>query len=129
MSDGVRQPRLDPRLARRLAEKKTRLDAYRPLPVDTVRRLNDDLRVTLTYHSNAIEGNTLLLQETRLISDYTTAHLGWLVRKGRLEAVERGGRWYSTPGALARYHAEVDWKTGPAVPSFNADRRRVAACP
>ena len=38
---------------------------------------------------------------------YTAAHLGWLVRKGRLEAVKRGGRWYSTPTALERYAQEV----------------------
>ena len=58
-----RKPRLDPRLAERLARKKAQLDRYRPLPSETVRRLNDDLRVFLTYHSNAIEGNTLSLRE------------------------------------------------------------------
>src|SRR5260221_10722624 len=66
----VQRPRLDPRLAQRLVQKKATLDTYRPLPRDTVRRLNEDLRVFLTYHSNAIEGNTLSLQETRLVIDY-----------------------------------------------------------
>jgi len=56
-----KKPRLDPRLAERLARKKAQLDRYRPLPPDTVCRLNEDLRVFLTYHSNAIEGNTLSL--------------------------------------------------------------------
>ena len=42
--------------------KKAQLDTYRPLPYDTVRRLNEDLKVLLTYHSNAIEGNSLLLR-------------------------------------------------------------------
>ena len=56
-----KKPRLDPRLAEHLARKKAQLDRYRPLPSDTVRRLNEDLRVFLTYHSNAIEGNTLSL--------------------------------------------------------------------
>lgn len=65
-----RRPRLDPRLAERLARKKARLDQYRPLPQETVRRLNDDLRVFLTYHSNAIEGNTLSLRETQMVIDY-----------------------------------------------------------
>jgi len=59
--------RLDVRLARRLAAKKSRLDQYRPLPLDIVRQLGEDLRVQLTYHSNAIEGNTLTLQETRIV--------------------------------------------------------------
>src|SRR3989440_8727508 len=65
-----KKPRLDPRLAGRLARKKTQLDRYRPLPQETVRRLNDDLRVFLTYHSNAIEGNTLSLRETQMVIEY-----------------------------------------------------------
>ena len=61
---------MDPRLAERIKRKKTQLDRYRPLPRDTVRRLNEDLRVFLTYHSNAIEGNSLSLQETQMVIDY-----------------------------------------------------------
>jgi Fic family protein len=64
------KPRLDPRLAGRLVRKKAQLDRSRPLPADIVRRLNDDLRVFLTYHSNAIEGNTLSLRETQMVIDY-----------------------------------------------------------
>jgi Fic family protein len=67
---GAAAPRLDPRLARRLAEKKAQLDRYRPLRPDVVRRLHDDLRVLLTYHSNAIEGNTLTLRETQLVIEH-----------------------------------------------------------
>lgn len=61
---------MDARLARRLAQKKRRLDAYRPLPPFTVQRLHDDVRVLLTYHSNAIEGNTLSLAETQMVLEY-----------------------------------------------------------
>src|SRR5579859_4802931 len=63
-------PRMDARIAERLRRKKAMLDMYRPLSRDTVRRLNDDLRVFLTYHSNAIEGNSLSLQETQMVIDY-----------------------------------------------------------
>jgi Fic family protein len=63
-------PRMDARLAERLERKKAQLDRYRPLPRDTVRRLNEDLRVFLTYHSNAIEGNTLSLRETQMVIEY-----------------------------------------------------------
>src|SRR3984893_10852776 len=63
-------PHMNPRLAERINRKKAQLDTYRPLPRDTVRRLNEDLRVFLTYHSNAIEGNTLTLRETQLVIDY-----------------------------------------------------------
>ena len=63
-------PHINPRLAERITHKKAQLDGYRPLPNDTVHRLNEDLRIFLTYHSNAIEGNSLSLQETQMVIDY-----------------------------------------------------------
>lgn len=39
----------------------------RPLPPGVVQRLVDDMCVLLTYHSNAIEGNTLTLYETKIV--------------------------------------------------------------
>ncbi len=59
--------RFDKRLAARLDQKKARLDLLRPLPPAVVQRLADDMRVLLTYHSNAIEGNTLSLYETKMV--------------------------------------------------------------
>jgi Fic family protein len=61
---------MDPRLAQRLAEKKAELDGYRPLSSATVGYINEQLRVLLTYHSNAIEGNTLSLRETQLVIEH-----------------------------------------------------------
>lgn len=63
-------PRMDARIARRLAQKKKRLDAYRPLESFTAQRLHQDLRLLATYHSNAIEGNTLSLHETQMVLEY-----------------------------------------------------------
>ncbi|MEI6046191.1 MAG: Fic family protein [Chloroflexota bacterium] len=60
------QLRLDPRLALRLEEKRQQLDHYRPLPSGMVRKLHEQLRITITYHSNSIEGNSLDLTETRI---------------------------------------------------------------
>ncbi|TMF41617.1 MAG: Fic family protein [Chloroflexi bacterium] len=180
-----------------MTRKKATLDRYRPLPQETVHHLNDDLRIFLTYHSNAIEGNTLSLRETQMvieygvtidghplreyleatnhaeaysymtslvekqtsithetiltlhnlvmdkilktkgqfrtvpvyirganmtpppasqveslmhewIAGYSVDYLGWLVRQGRVEAVKRRGRWYSTLEAIQRYKAEVE---------------------
>lgn len=62
--------KLDERLADRLALKKKQLDNFRPLPTSVVKQLYEELRVELTYHSNAIEGNTLSLHETRLVVKY-----------------------------------------------------------
>lgn len=61
---------MDSRLIQRLAEKKAALDRYRPLSPQIVRRLHEDLRVLLTYHSNAIEGNTLTLRETQMVIEH-----------------------------------------------------------
>src|SRR5579884_873483 len=64
------KPAMESRLAGRLREKKALLDRYRPLPAGTVARLHEDLKVLSTYHSNAIEGNTLSLHETQMVVEY-----------------------------------------------------------
>jgi Fic family protein len=51
----------------RLLEKKKRLDKYRPLPPTLVARLKEQMTIEYTYNSNAIEGNTLTLRETKLV--------------------------------------------------------------
>jgi len=45
---------------------KNRLDAHRPLNQDIIKNLREDLILRWTYHSNAIEGNTLTLNETKV---------------------------------------------------------------
>ena len=44
---------------------KKELDELRPLPADVVGRIGQKLRLESNYHSNAIEGNSLTLGETR----------------------------------------------------------------
>ncbi len=61
------QPRLDKRLAERLSRKKTTLDSFRPFRPGITQRLHEDVRIRLTYHSNALAGNTLNLRETRIV--------------------------------------------------------------
>ena len=54
---------------------KSELDELRPLPSDIVGRIEQKLRIESNYHSNAIEGNSLDLGETRsLILHGLTAH-------------------------------------------------------
>lgn len=43
------------------------LNSYRPLTEGELRRLRDEFLIGFTYNSNAIEGNTLTLQETALV--------------------------------------------------------------
>lgn len=54
-------------LLQRIQEKKTKLDKLRPLPSIILEKLKHDISLEWTYNSNAIEGNTLTLQETRLV--------------------------------------------------------------
>lgn len=65
--------------------KKRRLDAARPLPPHTLRTLRESATVEWTYHSNAIEGNTLTLAETRIVLEGITVG-GKSVRE-HLEAI------------------------------------------
>jgi len=58
---------LETHLLTRLDQKKCDLDALRPLPAAAVQRLHEQLTLEWIYNSNAIEGNTLTLHETRLI--------------------------------------------------------------
>lgn len=45
---------------------KAKLDAQRPLPPEVMQNLHENLVLNWTYHSNAIEGNTLTLKETKV---------------------------------------------------------------
>ncbi len=51
----------------RIVEKKKILDSRRPLPSYVLEKLKDDFALEWTHHSNAIEGNTLTLAETKFI--------------------------------------------------------------
>ena len=70
---------------RKLDELKRRLDAYRPLPPELVRNLHEDTVLRWTYHSNAIEGNTLTLKETKVALEGIT--VGGKTMREHLEAV------------------------------------------
>lgn len=58
---------IEPRLQKRLERKKAQLDELRPLPTAAINRLRDEILIEWIYNSNAIEGSTITLQETRLI--------------------------------------------------------------
>ena len=64
---------------------KATFDQHRPLDPAIVRNLREDLIVRWTYHSNAIEGNTLTLQETKVALEGIT--IGGKSIREHLEAV------------------------------------------
>jgi len=52
--------------------KKMQLDRARPLPKHTLKSLQESTLVEWTYNSNAIEGNTLTMSETRVVLEGVT---------------------------------------------------------
>jgi Fic family protein len=58
---------MDETVAMRLLDKKRTLDRDRPLPSEVLRKLRHQFEIEYTYHSDAIEGNTLTLRETQLV--------------------------------------------------------------
>ncbi|KAB3529602.1 Fic family protein [Alkaliphilus pronyensis] len=52
--------------------KKALLDSKRPLPKYTLKSIKENLLLEWTYNSNAIEGNTLTLQETKVVLEGIT---------------------------------------------------------
>lgn len=75
-----------------LNEKKTRLDALRPLRESSIRSLMEALDVELVYSSNAVEGNTLTLQETSAVLLHGVTVAGKPL-KDHLEAVHLASAW------------------------------------
>lgn len=59
-------PLIERVLRRRIQTKLEQLAAYRPFPVETIRQLDEVVTVSMTYHSNAIEGSTMQLVEVDL---------------------------------------------------------------
>ncbi len=58
---------IDKKLYQKLLSKKKQLDSYRPLSKEALQRIIKEFEIEWTYNSNAIEGNTLSLGETRLV--------------------------------------------------------------
>lgn len=66
-------------------KKKERLDSLRPLPKETVNSIREKVLLDWTYNSNAIEGNTLTLIETKVVLEGIT--IGGKTLREHLEVV------------------------------------------
>ncbi len=64
---------------------KAKLDSYRPLSPEIAGNLYEDLIVRWTYNSNAIEGNTLTLKETKVALEGIT--IGGKTMREHFEAI------------------------------------------
>ena len=70
---------------KKLDELKLKLDSFRPLNPYIVKNLHEDLVLRWTYHSNAIEGNTLTLKETKVALEGIT--IGGKTLREHFEAI------------------------------------------
>jgi Fic family protein len=73
----------------RVLKKKNELDGLRPFNKGALLRLQESFRVSMTYNSNAIEGNSLSLSETKLVLEEGIT-VGGKSLKEHLEATNHG---------------------------------------
>ncbi len=100
---------INPKLLLRIEEKMSCQSTMRPLPADVLQKLNKEIMLMHTYHSNAIEGNTLTLSETKLILDKGLTVGGKSLRE-HLEATNNA-RAFELIEELAGQKAEIDHVT------------------
>ena len=122
----------------RIDRLKRELDALRPLPPEAVARVAQKLRIESSYHSNAVEGNSLTLGETRsLILHGLTArgkpirdHLDIEGHNDAVNAVEdavSGGRGL-TETFIRQLHAillKEPYEVDATTPDGSPTRRRI----
>lgn len=70
---------------KKIDEKKSLIDSKRPLPEYTLKSIRENLLLEWTYNSNAIEGNTLTLMETKVVLEGIT--IGGKTLREHLEVV------------------------------------------
>lgn len=101
--------RTDDSLAAWIRKKQERLEAMRPLDQDALNRLHSEIRLLHTYNSNAIEGNTLTLSETKLVIDEGITVGGKTLRE-HLEAANNA-QGYDLIVSLAREQVPISHVT------------------
>ena len=87
---------------------KATLDAARPLPTHTVASLREKLILEWTYHSNAIEGNTLTLRETKVVLEGIT--VGGKSLREHFEATNHRDAILYVEEIAAKREALTEWQ-------------------
>lgn len=93
---------------RKLDVLKQTLDSYRPLPAEIVNNLHDDLVLRWTYNSNAIEGNTLTLKETKVALEGIT--VGGKTMREHFEAINHRDAIFFVEGLLQQNATLSAWQ-------------------
>ncbi|KVQ00023.1 cell filamentation protein Fic [Burkholderia ubonensis] len=95
-------------LLRTIDANKATLDAARPLPPHTVASLREKLMLEWTYHSNAIEGNTLTLRETKVVLEGIT--VGGKSLREHFEATNHRDAILYVEEIVAKHEALNEWQ-------------------
>ena len=78
---------------------KTKLSEHRPLTRGEIERLHEDFMIGFTYNSNAIEGNTMTLEETALVLKEGVTIGGKTVRE-HMEIIGHRDAWRFVEGLI-----------------------------
>lgn len=87
---------------------KLKLDSFLPLPLEVVGNLRADLVLRWTYHSNAIEGNTLTLEETKVVLEGIT--VGGKTMREHFEAINHREAILFVEDLVAKNEALSEWQ-------------------
>lgn len=87
---------------------KNKLDQRRPLSPAMVKNLQEDLIIRWTYHSNAIEGNTLTLLETKVILEGIT--VGGKALREHFEAINHRNAIYYVEDIIHKEEQFSEWQ-------------------
>lgn len=108
---------------------KTRLAQYRPLDPHILNNLHENLVLRWTYHSNAIEGNTLTLKETKVALEGIT--VGGKTLREHFEAINHRDAILLMEELVSRQQPLDEWTIKSLhqlilknIDSDNADRYR-----
>lgn len=86
---------------------KDKLDSFRPLPEVVLGNLHEDLVLRWTYHSNAIEGNTLTLKETKVALEGIT--IGGKTLREHFEVINHRDAIYYIESIVKQHEPLSEW--------------------
>ncbi len=112
-----------------LIHKKQQLDLHRPLPTYTLQSLREKLFLEWTYNSNAIEGNTLTINETKVVLEGIT--VGEKTMREHLEVINHQEAILYVEDIIRREEPLSEWqikktKSGENSPSSKRPGRSPA---
>ncbi len=92
----------------KLDKLKQKLDSFRPLSPEIANNLHEDLVLRWTYHSNAIEGNTLTLKETRVALEGIT--IGGKTMREHFEAINHRNAIFFVEDLVNKNEQLSEWQ-------------------